>query len=133
MVFLDSNVPMYLIGAPHPNQLTASGILQSLISRNRRLVCDAEVFQEILHRYTMIGRREAIQPAFSLLEGFCDEVFPVSLEDVQEAKNLVNAYPQLSSRDAIHAAIMAKNAITEIVSFDKGFDTLPGITRIAAL
>lgn len=133
MVFLDSNIPMYLIGAPHSNQMVAAGILQRLLTSGRKLVTDAEVFQEILHRYISINRPHAIQPAFTTLSGLCEEVFPIELSDVENAKNLVLAYPALSSRDAIHAALMTRNGITEIVSFDKGFDVLPNLTRIDSI
>ncbi len=54
---------MYLIGAAHPHKAEAQVLLERLIAAGRRLVTDAEVLQEILHRYTAIGRREAIGPA----------------------------------------------------------------------
>lgn len=49
MIFLDSNIPMYLVGAPHPHKRDARRILEGLITDGERLVTDAEVFQEILH------------------------------------------------------------------------------------
>jgi hypothetical protein len=39
---------------------------------------DAEVLQEILHRYSAIARSDAIQPAFEALLGVVDEVFPIA-------------------------------------------------------
>jgi len=63
MILIDSNVPMYLIGAPHPHKADAQRLLERLISDRERLVTDAEVFQEILHRYVAIDRRDALQPA----------------------------------------------------------------------
>src|SRR5258708_5713558 len=47
VIFVDSNVPMYLIGAAHPNKATAQVLLESLIAKGERLVTDAEVLQEI--------------------------------------------------------------------------------------
>ncbi len=73
MIFVDSNIPMYLVGADHPHKLDARRALERLIAEEHRLVCDAEVPQEILHRYTAIGRRDAIQPAFEALLGLVDE------------------------------------------------------------
>ncbi|MGH7663282.1 MAG: hypothetical protein ACRENI_03145 [Gemmatimonadaceae bacterium] len=35
-----------------------------------------------------------------------------------------------ASRDAIHAAITERERIVRIMSFDGGFDGLPGITRL---
>jgi hypothetical protein len=43
------------------------------------LVTDAEVFQEILHRYVSIRRHDAIQSAFDTLSGLVDDVFPIDL------------------------------------------------------
>jgi hypothetical protein len=40
-------------------------------------VTDAEVLQEIMHRYVAIDRRDAIQPAFDALFGVVDEVLSV--------------------------------------------------------
>ena len=49
MIFVDSNVPMYLIGAAHAHKADAQRVLERLVSARERLVSDAEVFQEILH------------------------------------------------------------------------------------
>src|SRR5207253_83912 len=51
LIFVDSNVPMYIVGAPHPHKADAQRLLERCISDNERLVTDAEVLQEILHRY----------------------------------------------------------------------------------
>ena len=64
MIFIDSNVPMYLVGAEHPDKAAARRVLERLIAEDTTLVTSAEAFQEILHRYVAIGRREAIGPAF---------------------------------------------------------------------
>ena len=67
LIFVDSNVPMYLIGAAHPHKTEAQFILERLIAAGQRLVTDAEVLQEILHRYTSIEKREAIGPALQVV------------------------------------------------------------------
>jgi predicted nucleic acid-binding protein len=130
VTFVDSNVPMYLIGSPHPNKADAQRRLEELIGGGERLVTSAEVLQEILHRYVAIDRREAIRPAFDALLGVVDEVFDIGRADVDRAKDLVLARPRLTARDALHAAVMARERVTRIFSFDAGFDELPGITRI---
>ena len=130
MIFIDSNVPMYLVGAPHPHKIDAQRLLEEAISRGQRLVTDAEVLQEILHRYVAIDRREAIQPAFDALLGVVDEVLPVNLDAVQRAKTIVFGKPRLSARDAIHLASMELAGVATIMSFDRGFDSVAGITRL---
>lgn len=62
MIFVDSNVPMYLVGADHPNKAHARRLLERVVADGEALATDAEVLQEILHRYTAIDRREAIGP-----------------------------------------------------------------------
>lgn len=95
-----------------------------------RLVTDAEVFQEILHRYVAINRREAIQPAFDALLKIVDEVLPMDEAVIHRAKQIVLGYQKVSARDGIHLAIMQQHGIDRILSFDSGLDAFPGITRL---
>ena len=130
MIFLDSNVPMYLIGASHPHKIDAQRILERLVSERQRLVTDAEVLQEILHRYVAIERRDAIQPAFDALLGIVDDVLTIERATVERAKEILLGNQRLSARDAVHLAVMEQHHVERIVSFDSGFDGHPGITRI---
>jgi predicted nucleic acid-binding protein len=132
VIFVDANVPMYLVGSDHPHKLDAQRVLERLISRRRRLVTSSEVFQEILHRYAFIDRRDAIQPAFDALRDVVDEVFAVEEADVVQAKDLVCARAALSARDALHAAVMSRHEVSDILSFDQGFDEIAEITRLPA-
>jgi len=80
---------MYLVGSPHPHKADAQRLLENLISDRQRLVTDAEVLQEILHRYVAINRRDAIQPAFDALLGIADEVLAVDRATAERAKEIV--------------------------------------------
>ena len=130
MILVDSNVPMYLIGAAHPHKVDAQRALERLVSERERLVTDAEVLQEILHRYVAIDRRDAIQPAFDALLAVVDEVLAVDQVAVERAKDIVMGHRRLSARDALHIAVMEQQRIERILSFDSGFDGFPGITRL---
>ncbi len=131
MILVDSNIPMYLVGAPHPHKADAQRLLEKLITDRQRLVTDAKVLQEILHRYVAIDRRDAIQPAFDALLGIVDQVLAVDGTVVQRAKQIVLGYRQLSARDAVHLSVMEQNGIERILSFDSGFDAFPRITRLS--
>ncbi len=131
MILVDSNIPMYLVGAPHPHKADAQRLLEKLITDRQPLVTDAEVLQEILHRYVAIDRRDAIQPAFDALLGIVDQVLAVDGAVVQRAKQIVLGYRQLSARDAVHLSVMEQNGIERILSFDSGFDAFPRITRLS--
>jgi predicted nucleic acid-binding protein len=131
VILVDSNIPMYLVGAPHRHKADAQRLLEKLITDRHRLVTDAEVLQEILHRYVAIDRRDAIQPAFDALLGVADQVLAVDGMVVQRAKQIVLGYRQLSARDAVHLSVMEQNGIERILSFDSGFDAFPRITRLS--
>lgn len=130
MIFIDSNIPMYLIGADHPNKHRAQDLVERAIEAQERLVTDAEVFQEILHRYDAIGRREAIKPAFDLLLRIADEVFAIDLLDLQRTRDILIGTKGLSARDSLHAAVMERHGVQRIMSFDGGFDQIPGVVRL---
>jgi uncharacterized protein len=133
LIFIDSNIPMYLVGKPHPHKLTAQVLLERLIADGERLVTDAEVLQEILHRYTSIDRRDAIAPALQVTLDIADEVFRIEKADVLRAGEIVQNKTPLSARDALHIAIMERYEIRSILSFDADFDKWPGLKRIHAL
>ena len=122
---------MYLVGSPHPRKSDTQRMLEALVADRERLVTDAEVLQEILHRYVAIDRRDAIQPAFDALLGLVDEVFPVDRNAVDRARSIALSYRRLSARDAIHLATMEHHEVTRIMSFDSGFDGFPGIERLS--
>ena len=130
MIFLDSNIPMYLVGAPHPNKDAARRLLEQCITNGERMVSDAEVLQEILHRYVAIRRPNAIQSAFDALLSVVDQLYPVELEDVERAKSLLLGLTPLSARDALHTAVMERYDVSRLLSFDAGFDAVPWIERI---
>jgi predicted nucleic acid-binding protein len=131
VILLDSNIPMYMVGPDHTHKTAALRLLDRFVSERQRLVTDAEVLQEILHRYSAINRRTTIQPAFDALLAIVDEVFPVDREVMERAKQIVLAYTKLSARDAVHLAVMQQQGIDRIFSFDTGLDGFPGITRLS--
>lgn len=121
---------MYLIGAAHPHKTDAQILLERLIASGQRLVTDAEVLQEIMHRYAAIDKREAITPAFQLLLGVVDDVLAIEKVDVLRAGEIVQNRALLSARDSVHIAVMERHGIRSILSFDGDFDRWPGLKRI---
>jgi predicted nucleic acid-binding protein len=130
VILVDSNIPMYLVGGAHPNRERARELLEVAIARRERLVTDVEAFQEILHRYVAIDRRDAIKAAWKTLRELVDEVFSIELEDVESARRLVSS-SRLRARDALHVAVMKRRDVAEILSFDTDFDGIAGIRRRA--
>jgi predicted nucleic acid-binding protein len=120
LIFVDSNIPMYLMGAAHPHKTESQVILDRLIAAGQRLVTDAEVLQEILHRYTAIDKREAIGPALHVTLDIVDEVIPLGKAEVLRAAEIAQGRVPMSARHGIRS----------IFSFDGDFDHWPGLQRI---
>ena len=129
MIFIDSNVPMYLVGADHPNKELSRSALSRLVANAEVLVTDVEVLQEILHRYVAIDRRAAIDDAMTAILGIVDEVFAIERTDVVRAQDILVDSP-LSARDALHVAVMRRHGVDHILTFDTGFDSAPDLVRL---
>ena len=130
MILVDSNIPMYLVGAPHPNKIAARRALEEAVAAGESLCTDAEVLQEILHRYTAIRRPDDIDAAFDALLAIVDVVYPIERSDAERARRLLRTTPTLSARDAVHIALMQGRDLDRILTFDTGFDGIPGIVRL---
>ena len=131
MIFIDSNVPMYLVGAPHSNKDRVISLLTRLVSDREFLITDVEVYQEIMHRYSSIDRPEAVDSAFESLDAIVDEVLTFDMSEIREAREILQTVDGISARDALHVAIMRGVGASRILSFDRGFDLCPGVERLS--
>ena len=59
-----------------------------------------------------------------------DEIFPVDADTVLAASRMLERTPGLSARDALHVAIMRRNGIDDVLTFDTGFEAITGLRRI---
>ena len=130
MIFVDSNVPMYLVGEPHPNRERALEAVSRLFQAEEILVTDVEVYQEILHRYSSVRRFDVLNDAFRALDRIARIALPIHKPHVLRAREILNSVTTISARDALHLAVMDDTGITRILSYDRGFDAVPGIERL---
>jgi predicted nucleic acid-binding protein len=130
VILVDSNIPMYLVGAEHPFKLRARQLAEEAIADGEPLCTDAEVLQEILHRYRAINRLDMIDPAFAAVLGIVDVVYPIEHADVERARRILQTAQERSARDAIHIAVMQAHDIERVMSFDRALDGIPGILRL---
>lgn len=130
-VFVDTNVPMYAVGALHPLRAPSVRVLEVAAARPAAFVTSAEVLQEIMHRYLRQQRwahgRELLSAFSDLFAGRIEGVFA---EDVATAARLADSAPGAEARDLLHAAVMRRVGVTRIISTDRGFDRIDGITRL---
>ena len=130
MIYVDSNVPMYLVGADHPNKQRVLALVPRLLAARERLVTSAETFQELIHRYRSLGDAVHLNAAYAALEAMVSAVADVTKADVDQARSVAGEYGPLSSRDCLHVAVMRRLDCARIWSYDTGFDADPAIERI---
>ncbi len=130
---IDANVFMYAIGRPHRLKGPSQQVIEFAASCDA-CFADAEVFQEILYRYTAIRRWPAVRPEFaSFVTLFQGRVEPMTVEDVEVAGILAGRYPRLTARDLIHVAVALRVGAPYIVTADTAFEGVDEIERLDPL
>ena len=129
--FLDTNVPIYAAGRAYPLKEPCIQILLLAAEHSETFVTDAEVLQELLHRYLALRLwpqgRKVFRRFNELMQG---RVEAVQAADVERAADLADTYSVLEGRDLLHTAVMQRLGIHRIISADKGFDRLPEVERL---
>jgi hypothetical protein len=129
-IFIDSNIPMYVAGREHPNKEPSRRFLRRAGEGKIDACTSTEVLQEILYRYSSLGRLDLARNVYDLFVEFCPIVLGVTLGDTDRARDLVCGTNGPSARDAVHAAVMLNHDIERIATFDIGFDEISGIRRV---
>ena len=121
---------MYVAGGDHPHREPARRFLERVRTGAADAVTSTEVLQEILYRYSAIGRREMGREVYDLFVEICPVVLSVTLADTDRARDLLVTVDGISARDAVHAAVMLNHDIEWIATYDSAFDGIPGIQRL---
>jgi predicted nucleic acid-binding protein len=129
-VFIDTNIAMYAAGSAHPHREPALRFLARVQAGEIEGWTNAEVLQEVLHRYWSEKRLEFGLAVYERFAGICPRVLDVTLADLDRACHILSQVSNVGVRDAIHAAVMLNHGIHHIATFDRDFDRIPGIERI---
>jgi len=129
VILIDANVLMYAAGAAHPHKAPSARLLERVARGDVEAVIDAETLQEILHRYRAIRRWEDGRQVYDLARQLFPNVVPISAEVMDRARELLDAYPSLMARDALHAAVVLHESLEAICSYDRDFDGIVGLRR----
>lgn len=130
MILVDANVLMYANGAEHPNKPVAIRFLKHVAEGQVEAIVDAELLQEIIHRYRAIRRWPEGQEVYELTRTVFPRILPITGEVMDHAKRLIDSHPNLCARDAVHAAVVIFNNLEGICTFDRDFDRIQGCKRI---
>ena len=129
-VFVDTNIFMYAAGAMHPHKAPSIQLLTRMAGDDVESVSDAEMLQELLHRYWAIKQLDHGLVLCDQAVHTIPTILPVHVADVLMAKQLLAQHPEIEPRDAVHAAVMLNHGITHLYSYDHHFDAIPGLTRL---
>lgn len=133
MILVDSNVIMYAAGADHPCKAASVAFLQGVAEGRIEAAVDAEVLQEILHRYRALNRWVDGRRVYDLARRIFTVVFPITFEILDRARLLLDEYEGLMARDALHAAVVEAHSLEAICSYDRDFDRVRTIRRTEPL
>lgn len=128
-VFIDTNIFMYAIGAEHPFKRPSEKVIRKALDGEIEAVINTEVLQEVLYRYSAIGKPKIGYDLFDTIVGTFATIWPVAREDLVDARRLQEKC-SIKTRDAIHAATMKRNGVNGLFSFDSDFDRIPAIRRM---
>ena len=130
MILVDANVLMYAAGAAHDHKAASVQFLERVAEGEVDAVIDAEILQDILHRYRALQRWEEGCHLFDFTRTLFPVVLPVTAEVLDHARILLDAYPHLMARDGLHAAVVLQHQLDGLCSFDRDFDPVAGIERM---
>ena len=119
MIFVDTNIFMYAMGRQHPLKEPAREFFEESLTNNVHLCTLAEVLQELLYAYLPVGRMIELDAAISLIERSGIEVWPLEEGDVTLARQLVEQFSTLESRDLCHLASCRRRGVSDVKTFDQ--------------
>lgn len=133
MKLLDANVFVYALGRLHPYQQPCERLLAEAEDNPGLYNVSVEVLQEVLHAFWARRQLQDGLRAFDLMMKIFPEPYSVEKKDSQAARSILERHPNLSPRDAIHAAVVLNHDLEAIVSADRAFDQVAEIRRLDPL
>jgi predicted nucleic acid-binding protein len=132
--FIDANVFIRYLTQDDPAKAIASGaLIQKLANGEEEATTSEAVIAEVFYVLTArahygLRRTDAaarVRPAIAA-EGLVLDEKAV----IERAIEIYEAYPNLDFEDALSVAHMQSRGINEIVSYDRGFDAVEGLSRV---
>jgi predicted nucleic acid-binding protein len=126
---LDTNVVLYTLGEDHPLRSPCEAVMARALDGKLQCTIDVELLQEVLHFYhgrrmVEFGRDAVVE----LIEAF-PLAIPITWMELEVASQVLVDHPLLDARDAVHAAVVFEHRLEGIISADRAFDGIAGLTR----
>ena len=129
MLLLDANISIYAEGREHFYRGPCRAIMNRVKTSPEEYAIDAEALQEIMHVYSNRGETARGINEVEALLNLRTVIIPITVAEIWAATRLLRETPGLSSRDAVHAAVVLVHRLEGIISTDRGFDRIPGVRR----
>lgn len=130
MIVLDTTVLVYAKGADHPLRDTCRALFDAIGRRAIEASTTPEVIQEFAHaRARRDGRTGAVSDARSLV-GTLSPLLLVDGTVLTLGLRIYEEMPALGSFDAVLAAVAIVRSADALVSADRGFAAVKGLTHL---
>jgi predicted nucleic acid-binding protein len=129
-IYLDSNVFIYAAGAESPYKAACAEILRRSAAGELDANTSVEVIQEVHH---VFRRRNQLAAGVGLgreIAQLFPHILPVTRADILRSGQILETRPQLSPRDALHAATALNHQFSVIVTVDADFEHVDGLSRL---
>jgi predicted nucleic acid-binding protein len=130
VIVLDTTVLVYATGGEHPLREPCRRIVRAVADGVVRATTTVEVVQEFTH---VRSRRRDRADAAGLGAAYADllsPLLPVSVTDLHSGLRLYRASERLGAFDAVLAAAALAAHATGLVSADRAFAHVPGLTHL---
>jgi predicted nucleic acid-binding protein len=130
-VFLDTNILLRHLCGDHPDLSVKATAILSRVEQGliRAHVADTVIFETVFtlerhYRHSKVAIRENLLPLIDMPG--------IVLPGKRRYRQVFALYVErnLPFADAYYAVLMEQLKLTEIASFDRDFDRIPGITRV---
>ena len=130
MIVLDTTVLVYAKGVSHPLRDPCRDLVAGIAAGRVEAVTTVEAIQEFVH---VRARQRDRHDATSLGQAYADllaPLLPVGADELRAGLTLFSATPGLGAFDAVLAAATTAAGADALVSADRGFDGVPGLSSV---
>ena len=127
--FVDSNVFFYAKILDGSYGKSCATIIRKIASKELQAATSALVPIEVANAMRKYHLEKEVADEVSSIFSLGMEISGIEAPDVQEAAEIF-ADARISPYDCLHVAVMRRTGLEEIISADKDFDSVAGITRV---
>ena len=132
MIILDTTVLAYAVGEEHPLRDPCRRLLAAHADGRLEATTTVEVIQEFTHiRARRRTRSDAVALARKYLAAF--NLLVTTPDDLDRGLDLFERHPELGAFDAVLAAVALERRADALVSADRAFASVPGLSWVDPL